>query len=243
MRGLKNQVLMCAGVLLLCGAATPALAQWTGKGEAGVALASGNSDSKSANAKIAIGHKHGKWEESASVAGNYVRSEGETTARRWELGLQERYSFSGRTYWFGSGRYEKDRFSGFDHQGVLSSGVGHKFIDRPSTHLSGQVGVGYKFYEVIGIAPAPNDRQSDVTGVAGISFDHQLTSTTTLYDKVTAEIASGNNFLQNDIGVSVKMTDRMALVVAYQVRHNSDPPAGFRKTDTLTTLNLSYEVK
>jgi putative salt-induced outer membrane protein len=31
--------------------------------------------------------------------------------------------------------------------------------------------------------------------------------------------------------------------VAYTVRYNSDPPAGFRKTDTLTTANLVYEVK
>jgi putative salt-induced outer membrane protein YdiY len=39
------------------------------------------------------------------------------------------------------------------------------------------------------------------------------------------------------------MTDRMALAVAYAVRHNTDPPEGFEKTDTLATVNLVYEVK
>ena len=27
------------------------------------------------------------------------------------------------------------------------------------------------------------------------------------------------------------------------VRHNTDPPVGFEKTDTLTTINLVYELK
>jgi putative salt-induced outer membrane protein YdiY len=31
--------------------------------------------------------------------------------------------------------------------------------------------------------------------------------------------------------------------VAYAMRHNTEPPAGFRSTDTLTTVNLVYEVK
>ena len=64
-----------------------------------------------------------------------------------------------------------------------------------------------------------------------------------IFDKFNGEFTSGNNFLQNEIGVAVKMTDRIALALAYAVRHNTDPPAGFRKTDTLTTVNLVYEVK
>jgi len=100
--------------LLLC--AAPVMAQWTGKGEAGVALASGNTDTKTANAKIAIGHKAGAWEQDATLAGQYVRNAGATSAKRWEVGGQTRYSFSGNTYWFGGLRYEQDRFSGFDHQ-------------------------------------------------------------------------------------------------------------------------------
>src|SRR5689334_17671319 len=51
----------------------PAMAQWSGKGEAGIALASGNTDTKSANARVAVGYKSDAWEDSASLAGNYVR--------------------------------------------------------------------------------------------------------------------------------------------------------------------------
>ncbi|MFO1503325.1 MAG: DUF481 domain-containing protein [Steroidobacteraceae bacterium] len=221
----------------------PAMADWTGKGEAGIAVASGNTDTKSANAKIALGNKHDQWEELATLAGNYVRTAGDTTAKRWEVGLQERYNFAPKTFWYGGLRYEEDKFSGFDHQGVVSTGVGHKFIDNDTTHLSGQVGLGYKFYKTIATPLVPADKNSKVVGVAGLDFDQKLSDTTKVFDKASVEVASGNKFFQNEIGLAVKMSDRLALSLAYAVRHNTDPPAGFKKTDTLSTLNLVYEVK
>ncbi len=221
----------------------PAMAQWSGKGEAGIALASGNTDTKSANARVAVGYKSDAWEDSASLAGNYVRTEGETTARRWELGAQTRYNFSPRSFWFGGARYEEDRFSGFDHQGVISTGAGRKFIDSDITHLATQIGVGFKFFETIPTLTDPATKENQLTGVASLNFDHQITATTTVYDKFGAEFTSNNNFLQNELGLTVKMTDRLALSLAYGVRHNTNPPAGFKKTDTLSTLNLVYEVK
>mgnify|MGYP005811119881 CR=1 FL=1 len=240
----KRTSVRAAGWLLAMSLlATPALAQWTGKGEAGMALANGNTDSTSANARIAFAHKHEKWEESGLLAGNYVRSDGETTARRWEAGLQERYEFSGRTFWYGGARYEEDDFSGFNYQAVLSTGLGRKFIDEERTKFSGQIGVGYKRFEIAGVPPAPDETDSNLAGVATLDFNHQFNDATSVYDKFTSEVTSENNYLQNEIGLQVKMTGRLLIVLAYQVRHNTDPPAGFRKTDTLTTVNLAYEVK
>ncbi len=49
--------------------------------------------------------------------------------------------------------------------------------------------------------------------------------------------------MQDDLALQVKMTEVLALAVGYGVRYNTDPPAGFKKTDTLTTINLVYELK
>jgi putative salt-induced outer membrane protein len=224
-------------------AASPAFAQWTGKGEAGVAVASGNTHSQSANARVAIARKLETWENSATLAGVYLRSDGDTTAQRWEIGLQTRHTFSADTFWFGGLRYEEDRFSGFDHQGVISTGVGRKFIENDATKLSGQAGLGYKFHETIDPVMMSRDTQRKLVGVVSAGLEHSLNGSTSFFDRFSAEISGDNNFLQNEIGLSVKMSDRMALALAYAVRHNTEPPAGFRKTDTLSTINLVYEVK
>jgi putative salt-induced outer membrane protein YdiY len=39
------------------------------------------------------------------------------------------------------------------------------------------------------------------------------------------------------------MTDVLALAVGFSVRHNTAPPSEFQETDTLTTINLVYEIK
>jgi putative salt-induced outer membrane protein len=229
--------LLVATLLL---AALPASAQWTGKGEAGLAVANGNSESRTANARVAATYQDVSWEHSFTLAGLYVRNEGATTARRWEAGAQSRLNFLGSNFWYGGVRYEEDRFSGFDHQGLVTTGVGRRFIDNDTTKLLAQVGAGYKFWETLDV---PRDRDSSATGVASVEFEHKLTATTSLFDKFNSEFTSGSNFLQNEVGVAVKMTDRMALAVGYAVRHNTNPPDGFEKTDTLTTVNLVYEVK
>jgi putative salt-induced outer membrane protein YdiY len=62
-------------------------------------------------------------------------------------------------------------------------------------------------------------------------------------NKLGVEVASNNNFLENELGLAVKVSDHLALSLGYAVRHNTDPPAAFKKTDTLSTVNLVYEVK
>src|SRR6188474_2182821 len=97
---------------LLLAMALPAAAQWTGKGEAGLAIADGNSNTKSANARIAIGRKVESWEHALGLAWLYVRNNGVTSAKRWESFAKTQYNFGGgRTFWFGGARYEEDRFS------------------------------------------------------------------------------------------------------------------------------------
>jgi putative salt-induced outer membrane protein len=230
-----------AALLLL---ALPAMAQWTGKGEAGLAIASGNSDSRTANARVSTTYKQDAWEHSLGLGGLYVRTEGETTARRWESMAQTRFDFLPNTFWYGGVRYEEDRFSGFEHQGLVTTGVGRRFIDNDTTKLLGQAGIGYKFSrEVDQVGIDDGYKHNELAGVASLEFSHVLTATTSVFGKFGGEVTSGNNFLQNEVGVAVKMTDRMALAVAYAVRHNTDPPEGFEKTDTLATVNLVYEVR
>lgn len=233
-----------AGLMLLL-AALPAAAQWSGKGEAGLAIATGNTETKTANARVQVGRKVELWELTATLAGLYVRNDSETTARRWEVTTLGRYNFSPLTFSFAGARYERDIFSGFRYQGVVNGGLGHRFIDNGTTKLSAQAGVGYKFYDRLDVVPADllEDDRDRIAAVGALDLTHQLSDTTQLYNRFNIEATSSNSFLQNEVGVSVKVLNRIALSLAYAVRHNTDPPAGFRGTDTLSTVNLVYEVK
>lgn len=232
-------------------AALPAYADWTGKGEAGLVISSGNTETETANAKLLLETEIEKWKHQFGGSALYASSEVEgTTAKRWEVFEQSDYNFSPRNFLFGAVRYENDEFSGFEYQAVLSAGIGRKFIDTDVTKFVGTAGVGYKFFEtqdvfdeVTGVLIEPGDSDSEVVFRGTLDFEHQFSETTSLIDKFVVEAGSDNTFLQNDLSLQVKMTDVLALAVGYSVRHNTDPPFEFEKTDTLTTINLVYEIK
>src|SRR3954451_18631809 len=123
-----------------------ARADWTGKGEAGLVLASGNTDSKTGNVKLDLATTVEQWKHAFGGTAIYAATDGDTTGQRWEVHEQSDYNFSARSFWFGAGRYEDDRFSGFDYQATLSTGLGRHFIDNDRTKFTGTAGVGYKIF-------------------------------------------------------------------------------------------------
>lgn len=237
---------------LALGASGAAHADWTGKGEAGLVLASGNTDSKTGNVKFDLANTIGQWKHAFGASAIYANADEETTGQRWEVHEQSDYNFSAKSFWFGSGRYEDDRFSGFDYQATLATGLGRHFIDNDTTKFTGTAGVGYKFfetrdtYDLTGPVPVllqQGTSDSEVVFRGTLDLSHSFTATTKLLEKFLVESGANNTFVQNDLGIQVQMTDVLALAAAYSVRYNTDPPLGFGKTDTLTTLNLVYEIK
>jgi len=234
----------------LLAAAVPAYADWTGKGEAGLVIASGNTDTETANAKLALANEIGKWRHAFGGAALYQSDEGGKTANRWELFGQSDWNFTVKNFLFTSARYEEDEFSGFEYQTTAALGAGRKFIDTDVTRFVGTVGAGYKFFETrdsfdedTGLLIQEGDSDSEVVFRGTLDFDHKFTPSTSLINKFIVESGADNTFFQNELALQVKMTDVLALAVGYSVRHNTDPPAEFEETDTLTTINLVYEIK
>jgi putative salt-induced outer membrane protein len=226
-----------------------ACAQWSGKSAAGVVIASGNTSTRTANAKLDLQYQTDQWKLQLGAAGIYSSdSIGTTTAQRWGTHGQSDVNFTPKNFWFSSARYENDRFSGFLYQATLGTGVGRRFYDTSDTKLRAQAGVGYKLsqtrpsFDPDGAFIAPHTERA-VIFQAGFDYEHQLTANTQVIDKFLAEAGRENTYLQNELTLQVKMNEVLALAVGYAVRHNTQPPAAFKKTDTLTTLNLVYELK
>ena len=228
----------CA-LLILCGTASPAVAQWTGKGDVGASIATGNSENQAANANLDLKYTQDRWLHSVGFSGIYGNDGDTTTAQRWELRGQTQYELTQRAYAFGAARYEDDRFSQYDYQASLAGGLGYKLIDTERTKLWVQGGPGYRFAEIRGTG----EKDDGVILRGDIGFEHQLTETTKIVDKFLVEAGSDNTYLQNDLGLEVTISGALGLRVGYQVRHNTDVLPGIDSTDTLTTIGLLYETK
>lgn len=209
---------------------------WGGEGQLGFVLARGNSDADTVNAKLDMSKETASWKNAFGIAALRSSSDGERNAERYAASWQTDYRFSPRSYWYGSARYEDDRFSGFDYQASLVSGLGHRFVDEEDFKLFGQAGLGFRRLE-----SSLTDFTEDNLIVSGeLRYEQKLTDTTSLKNKLIVEAGEANTFLSNELAVQVKINTRLSLAAGLGVRHNTDPPQGRDKTDTLTTLNLVY---
>lgn len=243
--------LFCMGAALTL--VTPvAHADWTGQGEAGFVMARGNTETDTANVKLDLATGHDKWKHAFGFAALYGKSNEIKSAERFDTRWQSDYKLTSRMFVFGALRYERDRFSGFEYQATLSGGLGYNFIDNDKTQLTGTLGAGYRTLRTetlvkdsLGnvIDRMTGEKSNDLVASAGVNFSHALTANTKITDKLLVESGSDNTFTQNDLALQVSMSEKLALSVGYGVRHNSDPPAGLKKTDQLTTLNLVYKIK
>jgi putative salt-induced outer membrane protein len=239
-----------AALMLNCSLfSQPAFSQWSAKAEAGAIAARGNTMTDSANLKFDVAREFVEWKHSLGLSAVYQADETGATGQRWEARGQSDYKFHPKGFWFGSGRYEEDRFSGFEYQTAYGTGLGWRFYDDPITKFIAQLGVGYKVTrsrESIaddGITFIPSELQEELIATFSVDFERELTTTTKVVNQFLVESGANNTFVQNQFSVQVKIMESLALAVGYAARYNTDPPEAFEELDTLTTLNLVYELK
>jgi putative salt-induced outer membrane protein len=222
---------------------------WSGKGQAGVVLSRGNSDTDTANAKLDLSDTIGDWKHTVHFEGLYGRSSGITQAERWDAQLQSDYQFSPRMFAFGALHYLDDQFSGFQYQADITTGLGYKVLTTDSDKLTVQVGAGYRRLRPETIVTdsngeviqrVPLEPEGSAVATAGIDYDHDFNASTKITDKFTVAAGSGNTELQDDLALVVSMSKKLALSAGFTLLENTQPPAGLKKVSTLTTLNLVY---
>ena len=229
-----------------------AMAAWTGKGEGGLLISSGNSASTSLNAKLDVAREDGQWKNIVHLAGLYGKNAVFVTGERLEGQYELDRKISDRLFGFVGANAEHDLFDGFQYQATLSTGLGYKWFDNADTKLSTTLGIGYRRLrretltkdgsgQVIARTPLVATGSAVIT--LGLNLEQKLTASTKLVDKLAIQSGSNDTAVANDFGVQVSMSDRLALSAGYGVRYNSDPAPGTKKVDTLTTVNVVYNIK
>ena len=234
---------------------------WSGSGEFGFASATGNTRSQNINAKLGLNQENEQWKNSffldvlrTKVQQKVIDQNGNTltefntTANRYDGGASVGYKLDPRSYIVGAARYDHDQFGANLWQGVVSLGYGYIALKDARNELSFEIGPGYKEYrpaalpvEINGVSvQQAQPVQHELVARGLVNYKFRLTDNTSFEDTFLTEAGSKNTYLQNDAGLAVSMTKKLALKVGFQVRRNSDVLPGIKKTDTLTTTNLVY---
>jgi len=225
---------------LICWAGAAAAAEEAdglgGEAELGLVTTSGNTNTRSVNAKLRLRYLSGPWRHEGRLEGLRT-SDGDTvTAERYLANGKSDYRFNPTDYVFASVRYEDDRFSGYDYQLSEAAGYGRRMLDGERVTLDLEIGAGGRHSRETG------GRQRDegiLRGAAKLGW--AISATTRFTEDLLVESGESNTYTESVSALRVKINSRFALKLSMTVKHNSDVPAGVEKTDTMSAVTLAYD--
>ena len=228
--------------------------------QAGGLAASGNSRNIALTSQASVRARRGANELSAAAAANYGRSAAkagdpmQTTIENFQGKLRYDRFVTERLALFTSLSGRRDRFQGLDLRLNWDPGLAYYFVQDPKHQLWGEAGYDLQF-----------DIRRNSAIEAALATDGMLLGKTktrhsarlfagyrnSLNENVTFN--TGLEYLQGladtqfwrinwDIGLTAAIATRFSLATTFSLRYDNQPLAGIKTTDTLTAVNLVYQL-
>lgn len=208
---------------------------WTGEGQIGAARSTGNSSNTGLSAGIKLQRIGIDWRHKLTALADYQRSNATTTREQFLVAYEPNYQISQRVYAYALGQYERDRFQGFPSRLSASGGLGYRVIMQDDMNLSVKAGPAYRRTSLVG-----GGKTSRVAALGALDFDWKVSDTIKLTQDASAFVQSNNNSFISNTAIEAALGGNLSARLAYVVEHDTDPPAGAIKTDTLTRFTLVY---
>ena len=208
---------------------------WSGSGEAGGFISSGNTNTKG----IAVGANLAKetraWKHALRGFVDFQRQDGVTTRERYFAGYEGNYNITPNFYALATLAYEKDRFSGFDRRFSESIGLGYKVINTPSIKLAVEGGPALRQTRY---TSGFNDNTFAARGAGNL--DWRISPALTFTENATIFYDSFNTSVQSITALTAKLGGALSARASFQYNNESNPPAGRKNSDTTSRVTLVY---
>jgi len=215
---------------------------YTGSFGGGLALTSGNTDTKNVNLAFSL-TRDPKTRNVFKTEALYLRGTQSSVLNleRAAVKVRDEYSLTKKVFLFGEFGYLRDPFKDISYLLSPIAGIGYKFIDTDQTKLAISGGAGGLFEKNSGV---PVKKSGSVS--AGQTFSQKLSADTTFTQSV-ATLWKMNDFhdsLTNfRVGLTTTLYKNFDLKVEFLDTYKSKPPSvTIKKNDTafLTTFLLKY---
>ncbi len=197
---------------------------------------SGNSSSQSGGLDLQFKRKFDPWGLEASA--NWLRAEqdGKLTAKKLFFGVRGTRALSADFDAFLAGSYLQDQFAGLDPRLVAEGGVTYKFLKGPEHVLAFDVGLTWTKDDLVN-----GGSKSYAGALAAARYAWNVSKTAKLTENLSffPSFEDTSNWrIESGTGVEAAISSALALKLSYNLRYANEPVAGFRKTDTQTTVSL-----
>lgn len=252
--GMTMKQITLATLVAAC-AATAANAQdespdkpvWSGEGSLSAGVTTGNTDTADVGVGLKLAREDGPWKLATEGGYDYAEIDGAASRDRWYVSGQADRAFGDKAYAFSRISYEEDDFSGFDRRLFVGLGAGYHIWKAETLAWSVEASPGYRLDEtadvidpITGDILEPGQSISDI-GVRGASrFSYGFNEAVSFTNNTDIVWAPESTQIKNTAALDAKLTKALTARISFEVRHDTNPPDGFRNTDTATRASIVY---
>ena len=207
---------------------------WSGLGQLGGALATGNSRTKSLSAGINLERKGLFWRHRLNALLDLVDSDGGVDQERILGGYQIDYQHSERTYVWARVEYERNQQAGINRRFAESAGIGWRAILPPPFGWDLEAGPAVRQTRYL------NYSENRIAGRAASRFRWNL-SDNTAFTNDTAVFWDKAGSLANTAALTSKLIGALSAQLSYNIAWEESPPAGRKSLDTISRASLVYD--
>ncbi|MEO1731433.1 MAG: DUF481 domain-containing protein [Pseudomonadota bacterium] len=208
---------------------------WSGQGELGGFMSTGNAENTGITASVALSKEGINWRHKFSGRADYQETEGAVTREQFLAAYELNLKITDRFYAYALAQFERDQFQGFSARYSTSGGLGYDVLTDGPT-LTVNAGPAWRRTEL-----TDNGTSSESFAArAALDFDWALSDTFTLTQDASAFAQDGSSTFTSDTGFQAALSDALSVRLSYTVEHDTAPPAGAVKTDTLSRVTIIY---
>ena len=226
------------------------LDNWKAQGNAGFALARGNSQTTNLNFGFNTARKTLNDQISAKAALVYSSNDGTLGVTANEVLGEARYNknaYDDALFWFVDGSFTHNALQGLDLQSIYTGGLGWHAIHSSSTTFDILTGLNYtrQSYGMVqgSTIPTPNVNRNLLGATASEDFKHEFTPTTTFSEdfNIYPDLSNvGQYTFAFDSALDMKINGWLGWQVSFNDRYVSNPPiAGTKSNDVLFSTGIT----
>lgn len=206
---------------------------FSGEAELGIVTTSGNTNTRSINAKTRLYYLSGPWRQEGRLEGLRTSDGATTLAERYLVSGKSDYRFRPHDYLFVTARYEDDRFSGYDYQLSEALGYGHRPLESDTLTLDLEIGAGGRHSR-----PHDDRRHDEAIARAAAKLRWELSDSARFSEELLVESGASNTYSESVSALTVKINSHFATKLSLTAKHNSAVPAGVEHTDVISAVTL-----
>jgi putative salt-induced outer membrane protein len=208
---------------------------WKGQIELGAFRGTGNTSNFGFTGALKLDRKGIDWEHTIQASADYQKDSGAVTREQYGASYQPRYTLSDGVFTYGRLQYEKDELQGYRNRYSVSGGLGYRLINRRDMTLSAEVGPALRRTQYV-----EEPSETRWSALASFNFDWKINGMLKLTQDATSYIESDNSTFTSLTGIETGVGKGLKAKLSYSVEHETAPPVGKLKTDTISRFSLVY---